>query len=89
MNEHNALKIYTFLQQCCKENWDLDEDDIKHILELDFDYIRKQYIIEELKEGIKISCPSCGTDNIDDMDVGTNEKSKVICKKCKIEVCEE
>lgn len=35
-------KIVDFLNECYYEEWELDADDIKHILQLDFDYVRKQ-----------------------------------------------
>ena len=35
------MNIYNFLQQCVDNNWDLDIDDIKHILVQDFDYVIK------------------------------------------------
>jgi len=35
--------IIEFLNEVEEQDWELDSDDIKHILKLDFDYIRKQY----------------------------------------------
>lgn len=50
-DEFNQLKetieksydIIEFLNEVEEQDWELDSDDIKHILKLDFDYIRKQY----------------------------------------------
>jgi tmRNA-binding protein len=36
-------KIIDFLNEVEEQDWELDADDIKHILNNDFDYIRKQY----------------------------------------------
>lgn len=35
--------VRLFLEECIENDYDLDRDDIEHILKLDFDYIRKQY----------------------------------------------
>lgn len=35
------LNIYNFLQQCVDNEWELDIEDIKHILAQDFDYVIK------------------------------------------------
>ena len=35
-------KIVDFLNEVEEQGWDLDADDIRHILDEDFDYIRKQ-----------------------------------------------
>lgn len=48
--------ILAFLQECEKNYWDLDSDDISHVLSLDFDYIRKQEELiskEETEEILK------------------------------------
>jgi len=34
--------IVEFLDECRLKNWELDSDDITHILVGDFDYVRKQ-----------------------------------------------
>lgn len=39
--------ILSFLQECENEGWDLDNDDISHVLSLDFDYVRKQNEVSE------------------------------------------
>jgi hypothetical protein len=36
------FQIVDFLNECEEENWELDNDDIRHILQLDFDYVRKE-----------------------------------------------
>lgn len=38
--------IVDFLNEVEEQDWTLDADDIRHILKLDFDYVRKQHIIE-------------------------------------------
>ena len=35
------FKIVDFLNECEEQDWELDSDDIRHILKLDFDYVRK------------------------------------------------
>lgn len=44
IDEH--FKIIDFLNECEEQDYWLDDDDIRHILKLDFDYVRKQHIIE-------------------------------------------
>ena len=45
------MKILTdFLSECIKNDHDLDTDDIKHVLDGDFDYVRKQWNITEIME---------------------------------------
>lgn len=39
-------KIIDFLNECEEQDWELDADDIKHILNNDFDYIRKQNTVD-------------------------------------------
>ena len=39
-------QIIDFLNECEEQDYWLDGDDIRHILKLDFDYVRKQHIIE-------------------------------------------
>ncbi len=34
------MNISNFLQECLDNDWDLDVDDIKHILDQDFKYVR-------------------------------------------------
>lgn len=34
------MNVNNFLQECLDNGWDLDVDDIKHILDLDFQYVR-------------------------------------------------
>lgn len=49
-------KIVMFLVECRKNNWELDTDDIGHVLALDFDYVRKQEELipkEETEEILK------------------------------------
>ena len=36
-------KITDFLNEVEEQEWELDRDDIIHLLRLDFDYVRKQY----------------------------------------------
>lgn len=38
----NNDKIVDFLNECEEQDYRLDADDIKHILNMDFDYVRKQ-----------------------------------------------
>jgi len=40
-------RILSFLQECENEGWNLDNDDISHVLSLDFDYVRKQNEVDE------------------------------------------
>lgn len=50
------FKIVDFLNECEEENYVLDMDNIRHILKMDFDYIRKQnHLIsdEEVQEILK------------------------------------
>ena len=35
------FKIVDFLNEVEEQNWELDSDDIRHILKMDFDYVRK------------------------------------------------
>lgn len=44
-------ELYEFLSECRTNDWELDSDDISHILAGDFDYIRKQHIIEGVQHG--------------------------------------
>lgn len=37
-------EIISFLHECVNKNWELDDDDIQHVLNLDFDYVRKQHV---------------------------------------------
>ena len=41
-DDDNAM-IVAFLALCVSRNEELDSDDIQHILEKDFDYVRKQW----------------------------------------------
>ena len=41
------MNVANFLQECLDNKWDLDDDDIKHILDLDFQYIRDANTIVE------------------------------------------
>lgn len=41
--------IIWFLRECIEKDYELDADDIKHILEYDFAYVRKQHIIESVQ----------------------------------------
>lgn len=36
-------KIVDFLNECEEEDYELDADDIRHILKMKFNYVRKQY----------------------------------------------
>lgn len=45
-------RIIDFLNEVEEQDWELDSDDIKHILNMDFDYIRGQYQITSVTEGI-------------------------------------
>ena len=42
----DQFKIINFLNECEEQDYWIDGDDIRHILKLDFDYVRKQHIIE-------------------------------------------
>ncbi len=46
--------VLAFLQECENNSWDLDSDDISHVLSLDFDYIRKQNELISDKEAQEI-----------------------------------
>ena len=37
------LSIVSFLDECVQNGWELDTDDIRHIIKRDFDHVRKQY----------------------------------------------
>ena len=39
-------KIVDFLNECEEQDYQLDSDDIRHILNLDFDYVRKQELTD-------------------------------------------
>lgn len=43
----NNDKIVDFLNECEEQDFQLDQDDLTHIIKLDFDYIRKQYQDDE------------------------------------------
>lgn len=43
------LDIVFFLDECQENDYELDSDDIKHIIRGDFEYVRKQYQIIELE----------------------------------------
>ena len=43
--------IIDFLNECEEQDWELDSDDIRHILKLDFEYIRKQNSATSLNKG--------------------------------------
>ncbi len=45
------MNINNFLQECIDKDWDLDIDDIKHILNLDFDYVRNSNTRAETYDG--------------------------------------
>ena len=47
---YRPLLILLFLQECENEGWDLDNDDISHVLSLDFDYVRKQNEVSEMTD---------------------------------------
>jgi len=38
------IKIVEFLRECLRKDYDIDYDDIEHILRGDFDFVRKQYV---------------------------------------------
>jgi len=40
-------EITIFLVECKNNNWDLDSDDIEHVLKGDFEYVRKINTIEK------------------------------------------
>ena len=42
--------IVDFLQECHDKGFDLDPDDISHVLQLDFDYVRHQNIARIVRE---------------------------------------
>lgn len=44
-NTEYCQKIVDFLEECLVKDYDIDTDNIKHIMNLNFDYIRKQHII--------------------------------------------
>ena len=44
--QRHCEDIVLFLNECRINNWELDSDDIEHILYEDFDYVRKQNIEE-------------------------------------------
>ena len=48
------MNTNNFLQECVDNDWDLDADDIKHVLNLDFDYVRKQNEFDD-----DADCPKC------------------------------
>ncbi|HSA75490.1 MAG TPA: hypothetical protein VLE21_04810 [Candidatus Nitrosocosmicus sp.] len=63
MTDSSESKIVDFLNECEEQDYALDGDDIRHILELDFDYVRKQHreepkatndIIQKYHRGDKI-----------------------------------
>lgn len=43
----NNDKIVDFLNECEEQDWMLDQNDLTHVLKLDFDYIRNQYQDDE------------------------------------------
>lgn len=45
-DNNGQSQIIDFLNECEEQDYWLDGDDIRHILKLDFDYVRKQHIIE-------------------------------------------
>ena len=42
-------QVGEFLKECVEKGFDLDPDDIRHILDLDFDYVRKQNVERVMK----------------------------------------
>ena len=43
-------EIVDFLNEIEEQDWELDADDIKHVLTMDFDYIRKQQSLSNVRE---------------------------------------
>lgn len=43
-------RLSNVLQECIDNNWDLDVDDIKHILDQDFQYVRDNNTIVKTYE---------------------------------------
>jgi len=39
-NSDKAKAIVEFLEECVVHNWDLDTDEIKHVLKQDFEHVR-------------------------------------------------
>lgn len=53
MTPREKHSIIMFLKQCYINDWILDADDIKHILELDFKYVVNQYQTSHAKEFVQ------------------------------------
>lgn len=63
-------EIISFLHECINHEWDLDTDDIKHILDLDFDYVRDV--------NTPAKCPKCDKElEFDDLRIRSD-----LCKVC-------
>lgn len=45
--------IIEFLNEVEEQDWELDKEDITHILRMDFDFVRKQYEIHSSQRGKK------------------------------------
>ena len=43
--------IVDFLNECEEQDYELDADDIRHILDLDFDYVRKSQLETLVTDG--------------------------------------
>ena len=41
--DDDNMKIKAFLLECIEEGETLDDDDLEHVVRLDFDYVRKQW----------------------------------------------
>ncbi len=48
------MNVNNFLQECIDNDWDLDVDDIKHILDHDFQYVRDANTIANTYENADI-----------------------------------
>lgn len=75
-------RIFAFLQECENELWDLNNDDISHVLSLDFDYVRKANTIAETFDSVdELKCVACN--KIFEEDDGMyNYPDGVRCSKC-------
>lgn len=49
LKQNNQEEIVSFLIECVDKDYELDKDDIEHILKGDFNYIRKQHQLTEFK----------------------------------------
>ncbi len=65
-----AEQVLAFLQECENKGYDLDSDEISHVLSLDFDYVRKA---NELA-----TCPMCLKElTMEDLEIKSD-----LCKLC-------